>query len=94
MEVAPWLVLVIGVPAYMQAMPSPAECRMADPRDGGNRAMQRSGEIVGSAVLVIVGVTLSVFSGGDRSPVVLAVIAAVLLTMVHELLLWLPGVVR
>lgn len=84
------LVLAVGIPAYQQAMPGPQESRMADPTNPGNRALVRSGELMGSAVLLAIGAAVSILTH-TTDAVVLAVVTAALLTLVHEMLLRRPG---
>lgn len=84
------LVLAVGIPAYQAAMPGPAESRMADPDNARNRALARSGELMGSAVLLSVGAAVSILTGAIDG-IVLAMVTAGLLTMVHEILLRRPG---
>lgn len=84
------MVLAIGIPAFQAAMPSPADSRMADSADPRNKALVRSGEITGAAVLLAVGAAVSVIDH-NTTALVLAGVTALLLIGVHEMLLARPG---
>lgn len=85
-----FLVLAVGVPAFQSAMPSPQESRLADGTNPFNRAQVRSGEIMGTAVLLAIGAAVSALEGSPAA-LVLAALTAALLTLVHEMLLRQPG---
>lgn len=87
---SPFMVLAIGIPAFQAALPSPSESRMADSSDPRNRALVRSGEVTGAAILLAVGAAVSVIDHSTQA-LVLAAITAGLLIGVHEMLLARPG---
>lgn len=63
---------------------------MADPRNPKNKALARSGEVMGMAVMIAVGISVAV---ATRSPdaIWLAIVTGGILTLVHEILLRRPG---
>lgn len=71
-------------------MPNPAESRMADAKDPRNRALVRSGEVTGAAILLAVGAAVSIIDH-NTTALALAALTAALMIGVHEMLLARPG---